>query len=104
MKADLQKLHDEIAALRAENAKLRSEIALAGKDNVSRDELKKVVEQVQEVDKRRVADGKYVHDQLESIAKLASKPVAAATGGRRRGRPRPPPGSRCGDGRREGRR
>ena len=75
MRADLQKLRDEISALRAENAKLRSDLALAGKDNVSRDELKKVVEQVQEVDKRRVADGKYVHDQLESIAKLASKPV-----------------------------
>lgn len=75
LKADLQKLRDEVTSLRAENSKLKSDIALAGRDNVSRDELKKVVEQVQEVDKRRVADGKYVHDQLEEIAKLASKPV-----------------------------
>ncbi|HTH47572.1 MAG TPA: hypothetical protein VMB21_08685, partial [Candidatus Limnocylindria bacterium] len=75
LKGELQKLRDEVAALRAENATLKSDIALAGKDNVSRDELKKVVEQVQEVDKRRIADGKYVHDQLEEIAKLASKPV-----------------------------
>lgn len=75
LKAELQKQAEQIASLRAENAKLKSDIALAGKDNVSREELKKVVDQIQEVDKRRMADGKYVHDQLEEIARLASKPV-----------------------------
>ena len=75
VKAEIHKLRDEIATLRAENGKLKSDIGLAGKDNVSRDELKKVVEQIQEVDRKRAADGKVVHDQLEQIAKLASKPV-----------------------------
>lgn len=74
-RAELRKLREEIANLRAENGKLRSDVALAGKDNASREELRKVVEQIQEVDKRRAADGKYVHDQLEEIAKLASKPL-----------------------------
>ena len=68
-------LNEKITQLREENARLRNEIGLAGKDNASRDQLKKVVEQIEEVDRKRVADGKLVREQLDSIAKLASKPV-----------------------------
>lgn len=75
LRTELQKVREEIATLRAENTKLKADIALAGKDNVSRDELKKIVEQIAEVDRKRAADGKLVHDQLEELAKLASKPV-----------------------------
>ena len=68
-------LNEKINQLREENARLRNEIGLAGKDNASRDQLKKVVDQIEEVDRKRVADGKLVREQLDSIAKLASKPV-----------------------------
>lgn len=71
----VRELRDALIQLRADNAKLRADMALVGKDNASREELKKVVEQVQDVDRKRVADGKLVHDKLEEIAKLASKPV-----------------------------
>lgn len=71
----VRELREALIQLRAENSKLRADMALVGKDNASREELKKVVEQVQEVDRKRVADGKLVHEKLEEIAKLASKPV-----------------------------
>ncbi len=71
----MQELREAIVQLRTENGRLKGEIALAGKDNVSRDELKKIVEQIQEVDRKRVGDGKLVHDKLEEIARLASRPV-----------------------------
>ena len=71
----MQELREAIVQLRTENGRLRGEIALAGKDNASREELKKIVEQIQEVDRKRVGDGKLVRDKLEEIAKLASRPV-----------------------------
>lgn len=75
LQRQIHELRDVIVQLRGENSKLRADMALVGKDNATRDELKKVVDQVQEADRKRVADGKLVHDKLEEIAKLASKPV-----------------------------
>ncbi len=75
LQRQIRELRDVIVQLRGENSKLRADMALVGKDNATREELKKVVDQVQEADRKRVADGKLVHDKLEEIAKLASKPV-----------------------------
>lgn len=75
LQRQIRELRDVIIQLRGENSKLRADMALVGKDNATREELKKVVDQVQEADRKRVADGKLVHDKLEEIAKLASKPV-----------------------------
>lgn len=71
----VRELRDAVVQLRTENAKLRADLSLVGKDNVTREELKKVVDQFQEADRKRIADGKLVHDKLEEIARLASKPV-----------------------------
>jgi TolA-binding protein len=91
--SQIQKLREEIGKLRTENGELRQQVvASQSRDVVSREELKKVVDQLSEVDKRRAEDAKYVKAKLEDIAALAAKapppPVAEEPPKRK---PSPPP-------------
>lgn len=78
----IQELQARVDRLRAENADLKQQLAGVGKDNVSRPELQKVVEQLREVDARRASDAELVQRQLKDLAETLSKPVTP---------PRPPP-------------
>lgn len=74
---EYRKLRDELAALRAENSELKQRLSTAtAREYATRDDLRKVVEQVQEVDKRRAADAALVREKLEELARQLSKPVA----------------------------
>ena len=74
---EYRKLREELAALRAENSELKQRLSTAtAREYATRDDLRKVVEQVQEVDKRRSADAVLVREKLEELARQLSKPVA----------------------------
>ncbi len=74
--ADMRKLREELAAIRAENTELKQRLAAAtAHEYASRDDLRKVVEQIQEVDKRRAADGLLVREKLDEIVRQLNKPV-----------------------------
>ena len=67
----------EIDLLRDELRRLRDDLLKAGADAVTRDDLKKLVETISEVDKKRVEDNKLLKEVIESLgAKLLA--VAAA--------------------------
>ena len=71
-------LDRRVAALEAENRQLREEIKAAGNHSVSPDALKRLSEQIQEVDKRRLDDNKRVAETLKEFGKeIARQPVAA---------------------------
>jgi TolA-binding protein len=75
MRRQIQALKEQVDQLRAENSTLKQQLAGVGKDNVSRAELEKVVEQLREVDTKRQADAQLVQRQLKDIAELVSKPI-----------------------------
>lgn len=74
--ADMRKLREELAAMRAENTELKQRLITAtAREYASRDDLRKVVDQVQEVDRRRSADATLVREKLEEIVRQLNKPV-----------------------------
>ena len=74
--ADMRKLREELSAIRSENTELKQRLATAtAREYASRDDLRKVVEQIQEVDKRRSADGMLVREKLDEIVRQLNKPV-----------------------------
>lgn len=76
MAADYRKLRDEVATLRAENMELKQRlIAATSREFASREDLKKVVDQIQEVDRRRAADAALVREKLEELARQLSRPI-----------------------------
>lgn len=91
MRRQIQSLKEQVDLLRAENSTLKQQLAGVGKDNVSRAELEKVVEQLREVDTKRQADAQLVQRQLKDIAEAVSKPIPVPeTRGGRSKQPDPP--------------
>lgn len=72
----LRSLQKQLAQARAEIVELKQQLAASqSRDSVGRDDLKKLADQMQELDRRRVEDAKFVRNQLEELAKLiASRP------------------------------
>lgn len=74
-------LTEQLRRAEAENRSLRESISKATVGLVTRKELEQVVDQLKEVDKKRIDDGKTVREtlerlgeQIEKIAKLAAAP------------------------------
>ncbi|HTI70821.1 MAG TPA: LysM peptidoglycan-binding domain-containing protein [Candidatus Limnocylindria bacterium] len=74
----VQSLEGQISQLKADQARLKSDLGGVGKDNVSQEQLKKVVDQLKEVDKKREADNHLVLDKLEDLKKVVAAAAAAA--------------------------
>lgn len=92
----VQQLADALRRAEAENRSLREAIAKATVGLASRKDLEQVLEQLKEVDKKRVDDGKatreslsHLGEQLEKVAKLAATPVAPPPEERRRPKAEP---------------
>lgn len=70
----------QIDALREENRRLRDDLAKAGANAVSREDLKKLADAVAQVDERRVKDNRLLTEAIEKLgAKLAAPEPAAPT-------------------------
>jgi NAD(P)H-hydrate repair Nnr-like enzyme with NAD(P)H-hydrate dehydratase domain len=78
----------QIAALAGEVEKLRTEVARTGAGSASQESIKRLSEQIIEVDKSRIADNKRIQDALEKLAKLIAERPPVVTP---RPRETPPP-------------
>lgn len=95
----VQQLAEALRRAESENRSLREAIAKATAGLASRKDLEQVLEQLKEVDKKRVDDGKatreslsHLGEQLEKVAKIAATPVPTAPVEERR-RPKSEPKS-----------
>lgn len=70
LRGRVQKLEATIAELRSGLGDVRSTAASAGKDAVTQEQLKKVVEQLREIDKRRQEDNDKIVLQLKKLADI----------------------------------
>lgn len=77
-RALLQRLEGEVRTLRAENESLRQAIANR-KDAVTTEQLKRVVDQVQEVDRNRIKDNQQVLEALRRLEKVPLPPPPSRT-------------------------
>ncbi len=82
---NVQQLSDALRRTEAENRSLREAISKATVGLTTRKELEQVLEQLREVDKKRVDDGKAIRDslghlgeQLDKIGRLAAAPAPAS--------------------------
>ncbi|MEY4690029.1 MAG: hypothetical protein RIT19_354 [Verrucomicrobiota bacterium] len=74
LRARIQKLESTLAELRSQIGEVRSVAASAGKDAVTQDQLKKVVDQLRELDRRRQEDNEKVLQQIKRLADLPAPP------------------------------
>lgn len=74
LRARIQKLEATIAELRSQIGDVRSVAASAGKDSVTQDQLKKVLDQLRELDRRRQEDNEKVLQQIKRLADLPTPP------------------------------
>lgn len=80
LSGELRKLREEFSALRSENTDLKQRLTSSmSREYASRDDLRKVVEELREVDKRRAADAALVREKLEELARQLSKPIIVPT-------------------------
>jgi seryl-tRNA synthetase len=70
LRARVQKLESAIAEIRTSLGEVRGVASNAGKDGVSQDQLKKVVDQIRELDKRRQEDNDRIVMQLKKLADI----------------------------------
>jgi chromosome segregation ATPase len=91
-----QQLSEALRRAEAENRSLREALAKATVGLATRKDLEQVLDQLKEVDKKRVDDGRstreslsHLGEQLEKVAKLAATPVAAPPEERRKPKPEP---------------
>jgi TolA-binding protein len=70
LRARVQKLEASVAELRSQLGDVRNTASSAGRDAVSQDQLKKVVEQLRDLDKRRQDDNDKIVLQLKRLADL----------------------------------
>ncbi len=75
-RTSIQSLRDELIRLRSENAALRTQ-ANAARNAVSQEQLSRLAQQVQEVERNRTHDKQQVLDALDHLKTLA--PVPART-------------------------
>ena len=74
LRARIQKLEATIAELRSQLGEVRSVAASAGKDAVTQEQLKKVVDQLRDLDRRRQDDNEKVVHQIKRLADLPTAP------------------------------
>lgn len=74
LRARIQKLEATVAELRSQLGEVRSVAASAGKDAVTQDQLKKVLDQLRELDRRRQEDNEKVLQQIKRLADLPTPP------------------------------
>lgn len=72
LRARVQRLEASLAELRAQMGDVRNSAVSSVKEAVSQDQLKKVVEQLRDLDKRRQEDNDKVVNQLKKLADLPS--------------------------------
>jgi uncharacterized protein (UPF0335 family) len=82
LRARVQKLETAVAELRTQVGDVRNVAASAGKDGVTQEQLKKVVEQIREVDKHRQDDNDRIVQQLKRLADLPAVPAPAPEEGK----------------------
>jgi len=70
LRARVQKLEFAIAEIRTSLSEVRGVASNAGKDGVTQDQLKRVVEQIRELDKRRQDDNDRIVLQLKKLADM----------------------------------
>jgi gas vesicle protein len=70
LRARIQKLEATIAELRSQIGEVRSVASSAGKDSVTQDQLKKVLDQLRDLDRRRQEDNEKVLQQIKKLADL----------------------------------
>jgi len=74
LRARIQKLEATIAELRSQMGEVRSVAASAGKDAVTQEQLKKVLDQLRDLDRRRQDDNEKVVQQIKRLADLPTAP------------------------------
>ncbi len=74
LRARIQKLESTIAELRSQIGEVRSVAASAGKEAVTQEQLKKVLDQLRELDRRRQDDNEKVVQQIKRLADLPTAP------------------------------
>jgi len=74
LRARIQKLEATIAELRSQLGEVRSVAASAGKEAVTQEQLKKVLDQLRELDRRRQDDNEKVVQQIKRLADLPTAP------------------------------
>jgi len=74
LRARIQKLEATVAELRSQIGDVRSVAASAGKDGVTQEQLRKVLDQLKELDRRRQEDNEKVVQQIKRLADLPAPP------------------------------
>jgi vacuolar-type H+-ATPase subunit I/STV1 len=74
LRARIQKLEAANAELRSQIGEVRSVAASAGKESVTQEQLKKVLDQLRELDRRRQDDNEKVVQQIKRLADLPTAP------------------------------
>lgn len=74
LRARIQKLESTIAELRSQIGEVRSVAASAGQEAVTQEQLKKVLDQLRELDRRRQDDNEKVVQQIKRLADLPTAP------------------------------
>ena len=74
LRARIQKLEAANAELRSQIGEVRSVAASAGKEAVTQEQLKKVLDQLRELDRRRQDDNEKVVQQIKRLADLPTAP------------------------------
>lgn len=99
LRARIQKLEATVAELRSQIGDVRSVAASAGKDAVTQEQLRKVLDQLKELDRRRQEDNEKVLQQIKRLADLPAPPPPSFEDPKPRGRkPAGDPGSGGGTG------
>lgn len=84
LQAVLQQQAKKIEELTTQLASLREEHAKRDGKTASLDALSQLANDIQEVDKKRMADSKLIRDELAKILKAVSEATPASAGGRRK--------------------
>jgi len=92
LRARIQRLEATIAELRSQIGEVRSVASSAGKDSVTQDQFRKVLEQLRDLDRRRQEDNEKVLQQLRKLADLPAPPPPSFDDPKPKGR-RPGPGA-----------
>lgn len=86
LRARVQKLESTTAELRSQIGEVRSVAASAGKEAVTQEQLKKVLDQLRELDRRRQEDNEKVLQQIKRLADLPTPPPPSFDEPKPRGR------------------
>jgi LysM repeat protein len=74
--AEVRRLRTELSAVRNENSELKQRIESSlSREFATKEELRKVADQLQKVENQRVADARLVQQKLEELARQVSKPI-----------------------------